>query len=165
MTLFFGDPKNKSGENVITQYSNLVLSVAAGATSDIVNATEIHACPDDERYSYRETPFLAVRKTGGYMDFIHKIEAIEIINPRESLVLGHLEEKIRDRVRRYIELRKPVIGFETQGNYKFYVLSAYRKLSHAPAPPRNRPGPCYYTLDDLLCGDKVVQVASKKMQR
>lgn len=150
---------------MITQYSNLVLSVAAGATSDIVNATEIHACPDDDRYSYRETPFLAVRKIGGYIDFIHKIEDIEIINPRDKLALGHLVEPIRDRVRRYIELRERVIGFETQGNYKFYILKAYRELSHAPAPPRNRPGPCYYTLDDLLCGDKVVQVASKKRQR
>jgi hypothetical protein len=93
---------------MITRSPNLVLSVAAGTTSDIVNVTEIHACPDDERYSYRETPFLAVRRTGGHMDFIHKIESIEILKPHDSLALGHIEETIRDRVRRYIELRERV---------------------------------------------------------
>lgn len=142
-----------------------MLSVAAGATSHIVNTTEIHACPDDERYSYRETPFLAVRRTGGHMDFVYRIESVEMINPRDPLALNRLEESVRDRARRYIELRERVIGFESPGRYRFYVLSPYRELPHAPAPPRNRPGPCYYTLDDLLCGDKVVQVASKKRQR
>lgn len=142
--------------------SNIVLSVAAGISSEYVRSTGIYACPDDERYSYRKTPFLTVRRPGGHMDIVYQIKSIERINPSEPLLLDHLEDSVRDRIRKYIEIRKRCMGFETPGFYRFYVLSPYRELTHSPAPPCNTPGQRYYNLEDLLRGEKLVHVASKK---
>lgn len=137
-----------------------VLSVPVGQTWHLVEAFDVHACPSS--YSYRQTRFIAFRPKGGEMKSVFLIEKIYVFAPNVSLASGVATEH-RGRLRDYIAARVADRLFDGPDQpYRFYMLSreTQMNLPHLPAPARNPQGHCYFTLDSLTSGEKVVPLAS-----
>ena len=138
-----------------------VLSVPVGGTAHLVGAFDVHACPD--RYSYRETPYITFRPKGGEMEAVFPIETIYVFAPSFPLPESVAPEH-RDHLSQYIAARLAEGLFSTPDQpYRFYMLSREKakKLPHLPAPARNPQGHCFFTLEELTRGEKVVSLASE----
>ncbi len=139
-----------------------VISVPASDTIHIIEATNVHACP--ERFpwsSYRETPYMTFRHAGGAMKRLCSIEWTEVL-PQRLGDLRLVPQEYRDRVQTYIERRESEDKFSNDV-FRFYVFSTGNEvpLPQAPRLQRNIQGHCYFWLADLLSGEPIVQVASK----
>lgn len=137
-----------------------VLSVPVGQTWHLVEAFYVHACPNS--YAYRQTRFITFRPTGGEMRAVFLIERIYVFAPNVPLAADVAPEH-RGRLRDYIAARVADRLFARPDQpYRFYVLSRETQtiLPHLPAPARNPQGHCYFTLDSLTSGEKVVALAS-----
>lgn len=145
---------------------NMVLSVPAGETGHFVSSYLIHACPDS--YSYRPTDYLTFRKTGGVMtDILKLVEGqIVILNPFDPTPLDEYKsQSYFDRLRGYVDGRIRQRSFSNEP-YRFYILQKENLtvLTHKPEMMKNPQGHCYFTLDELTSGKKIVEVASSKRE-
>jgi hypothetical protein len=148
-----------------------VLSVAAGNTYEFVMNHLIHACPNDrDGFKYRPSRFICFRKPkGGEMEAIYEIESIIVLNPYELNLDGYLvglDTSITNRIKGYIKERLAKWEFShPREHYRFYILSEKGKidLPHLPRPNVNNPGARYYSLAELKCSNKIVQVESRKI--
>jgi len=144
-----------------------VLSIPAGRTFTLVEKHKIHACPDTSDYNYRPARYMAFRKSGGEMDALYPFEQVLTVDPYDATTVGNLEGDVGKRIVAYIEERHRTAGFRHQGEkYKFYNLLEESKvdLPHRPQMVPNGRGHCYFTLEEMLSGKKVVQLASKTVQ-
>lgn len=147
-------------------YEQEVLSVPAGNTFNMIKKYNIHACPSS--YSYQSPIFITFRnKGGGNKEILYKIDEILLLNPHDfsyKTVLENNKFKYSKRLLDYIEERKSEWKFESNEDYRFYVLSETEQivLKHCPKPAVNNPGPRYYSLAEILSGKSEVKVASMR---
>jgi hypothetical protein len=139
-----------------------ILSLSAGKSYSYILATLIHACPTS--YSYKPAQYLTFRKQGGEMETLYEVEAVFSLKPHDKDAIQRLNPQYRDRVQNYINYRMREWPFPDREDRRFYVLSETDQidLPHKPQLIRNIQGHCYFTLDELLSGSKIVQVASKR---
>lgn len=139
-----------------------VISVPAAHTIHITHATGVHAFLNEFPWSsYRPTPYMTFRPSGGAMKRVYRIEWQGTL-PRLLDDLDNVPEPYRGRVRTYIERRGRDWHF-TGENFKFSVLSLENaiELPHEPRLKNNIQGHCYFWLADLLSGEWIVEVSSK----
>lgn len=147
-------------------YEKEVLSVASGSTFEIIKKYNIHACPAHKSgYNYKDCLFITFREgNGGAMDCLYKIEDIIIINPHNNSFIASIKNsnyQHKDRIIKYIEDRKKTWKFETEDEYRFYILSEEEKiqLPHSPKPDTgNNAGHRYYSLAEMLSGEPLIKV-------
>ncbi len=100
------------------------------------------------------------------MEALYKVEAVFTMEPHDRDATQRLNLKYRGRVQNYINQRMREWPFADREDRRFYVLSETDQidLPHSPQLMRNIQGHCYFTLDELLSGSKIVQVASKRKE-
>lgn len=98
------------------------------------------------------------------METLYKVEKVFIMKPHDRDAIQRLNPEYKDRVQNYINQRIREWPFDDREDRRFYVLSETDQidLPHKPQLMRNVQGHCYFTLDELLSGRKIVQVASKR---
>lgn len=141
-----------------------VLSIPAGRTFTLVEKFKIHACPDTIDYNYRPARYMTFRKPGGEMDALYPFEQVLTVDPYDAPAVENLEDDVGKRIVAYIEERHRTVGFRHRGEkYRFYNLLEENEvdLPHRPQMVPNGRGYCYFTLEEMLSGKKVVQIASK----
>jgi hypothetical protein len=138
-----------------------VLSVPAGQSYPCIAATLVHSCPPS--YPYKPFMYITFRQPGGKMEALYKVESLFILKPHDKSALERLNPTYQGRVQSYIDQRERLWPFADKGYRRFYVLKETEQieLSHKPKLLQNIQGHCYFTLDELLSGKKIVQVASK----
>ncbi|GGJ32435.1 hypothetical protein [Paenibacillus hunanensis] len=143
-----------------------VLSVSAGDTILLTKKHFIHACPHHRRgYQYKPSTFITFRAAqGGEMEFIYKIKNIVVIDPFASnmdKVLEEVEPDFSERIKSYHADRLITkIGFEYKNElYRFYDLDQNDiiELKHLPKPKNNNSGGWYYTVEQLVSGEKIIK--------
>ncbi|MDV4150065.1 HNH endonuclease signature motif containing protein [Clostridium sp. AL.422] len=137
---------------------NIVISIPASGTIDLIYKYQIHAHPDKVGYEYKDVKYYTFRKKGGIMDKLFEIEKIITINPYniDEIKEYNLTSEIENRLKKYIEERLKSFEFEHKGiNYKFYILNYKEKLEHNPKKPSQN-NHCYITLDELHSGKEFV---------
>lgn len=148
----------------VNYYEKEVLSVPAGKTFDLISKFYIHACPNS--YPYKTPLYMTFRKKGGEMDTLYQIEDIVIINPSEDSYKTIIEKstiKEKDRIQNYILQRKAEWRFKAKDeDYRFYILSKKREIKLPHKPKIINSGHCYFSLAELLCGEKDVVVESRE---
>lgn len=152
-------------------YEVEVLSVAAGKTNQLTRNHFVHAFPHNTRgFSYKTPIYITFRSSGGgEMEFLYKTDEIIVLDPLSpslNILLEGIEKDFASRIKEYISARiMGGYGFNHPGNYCFYNLSSKGMihLKHLPKPQINNSGARYYTLAELLKGEKVVVVASQDM--
>lgn len=147
-----------------------VLSVAAGKTHGLTKKHFVHACPHNvQGFSYKTPIFITFRADGGgEMEYLYKIKNIVVLDPFSpslDLILEGIDYDFACRIKGYITDRKNNgFGFNHEGeDYRFYNLSNKDAihLKHLPKPKKNNVGARYYTIAELLKGEKIVEVASQ----
>lgn len=147
-------------------YEVEVLSVSAGKTHELTYKHCIHACPNSAKgYIYKTPLFITFRSGGGgEMHCLYKIDDIVVLDPfTPSLdaVLEGIQHELAARIKTYITERiQGGYGFNHPGEmYRFYDLSRTDLilLQHRPKPEKNAMGARYYTLAELLKGEKIVK--------
>lgn len=132
---------------------NVVLSVSAGDTWEIINQFSIHAHPVKRGFNYRETDLITFRKkNGGAMSAIYKINStfdLNMNNWLKGIESLNLEPIIKANLINYITARYSGLGFEASYPYKFYLLKQYIPLPHMPRPATNNVGARYYSIEAL----------------
>lgn len=147
-------------------YEREVLSLPAGETFAITNATFVHACPDRKRgFQYATPIFLTFRARGGVMERLYRSEDIVVLNPKDETELARLRSSdlpYADRVLAYIARRSAEWKF-SDDDYRFYVLAEHDfiDLAHRPRKPKLR-GHCYFTIAELLKGHRDVVPESQR---
>ncbi|WP_017381885.1 hypothetical protein [Paenisporosarcina sp. TG-14] len=150
-------------------YEVEVLSVAAGKTHELTKKHFVHACPHNAKGFLYKTPiYMTFRSSGGgEMEFLYKTEEIVVLNPLSpslDISLEGIQKDFATRIKEYITDRIEGFGFTHQGeDYRFYNLSSKDviHLKHLPKPPANNSGARYYSIAELIKGEKVVSVASQ----
>lgn len=144
-------------------YEVEVLSVPAGSTSEIVEETFIHACPDTKGFSYKVPLRIAFRQRGGgAMPRLHKVVDIVTFDPRDSVAREAALEasystEVRDRLVAYLNARDRGFGWGDSGApCRFYILDPdeFIDLPHRPRPEKSSQGHMYFRLCDLLDREK-----------
>lgn len=139
-------------------FKNIVISIPASGTIDLIYKYQIHAHPDKLGYEYKDVKYYTFRRKGGIMDKLFEIEKIITINPYniDDIKEYNLKPEIENRVKEYIEERLRSFKFEhTDINYKFYILNYKEELKHKPKKPKQN-NQCYITLDELRSGKQLV---------
>lgn len=142
-----------------------VLSVPAGKTFDIVDRYHIHAHPDSKSYNYAKTNYISFRQSGGgAMKSIFTIDETFLINMEDwenEIQKLQLDPLIKIQLTGYINERMDGLKFEQASIYKFYHLKHYCSLPNHPHPERNNPGGWYYSLNELLTSDGIVETMNR----
>ncbi len=155
----------------MSAYEAEVLSVSAGDTVLLINKYFIHACPhNSSRYQYKNSEFITFRAAkGGEMQFLYRIKSIVVFDPYTSNLdeaLEGVEADFAKRIKGYHAGRSITsLGFEKKNEpYRFYDLDQNDiiELKHLPKPLENNSGGWYYTLEELVKGHKIVQIANKQ---
>lgn len=139
-------------------FKNVVISIPASGTIDLIYKYQIHAHPDKLGYEYKDVKYYTFRRKGGIMDKLFEIENIITMNPYniDDIKEYNLTPEIENRVKKYIEERLSSFNFEHKDiNYKFYILNYKEELEHKPKKP-NQNNQCYITLDELHSGKELV---------
>ncbi|MFR2796963.1 MAG: hypothetical protein ACLTBI_07635 [Romboutsia timonensis] len=139
-------------------FKNIVISIPASGTIDLIYKYQIHAHPDKVGYEYKDVQYYTFRKKGGIMEKLFEIEKIITINPYniDEIKKYNLTSEVEHRVRKYVEERLKSFKFEHKGiNYKFYILNYKEDLKHNPKKPCQN-NHCYITLDELHSGKEFV---------
>jgi hypothetical protein len=136
-----------------------ILSVPAGNTFNIIEATNVHACPNRRGYNYKITSYITFRKPEGIMESIYLIEDIIILNPFNKESIEAITPKYKKQVSSYIRERLQGIGFDDE-DYRFYILSDKEELPHAPFR-ENVLNQRYFTFDELRSGNKHVRTVNE----
>ncbi|PUB09926.1 hypothetical protein [Paenisporosarcina sp. OV554] len=131
-----------------------VISIPAAKTLDIIKKYLIHAHPHPRKY--KESQYVAFRKTGGVMDTLYSVQQELVIKPEaqnteEQLI--DLDSDIKERVLGYIHERKHTFRFGEKEEYKFYILIKEQDLQHMPRPIEgNRQSHTYYSFEEITSG-------------
>lgn len=149
-----------------------VLSIPAGDSYNFINKYKIHACPD--YYTYRYSEFVTFRSyDNGIMEFISNLSTAKIFC-LASLDIENLENILKEkynithdeysRLKNYIEDRKRVYTHHEE-NLRFYIFekSKLLYLNHKPRLFKNIQGHTYFDLEDLISGQEIVVIKSKKL--
>ena len=127
-----------------TKGSEIVLSVSAGNTVELINKYGIHAHPLKRGYNYRDTNYITFRRSsGGVMEDIYLIEKkfiLEMKNWYTQLETLDISKENKDHIARYITDRYKVFEFNKAPKYQFYILEHQRKLNNQPRPSKNNTG-------------------------
>jgi hypothetical protein len=151
-------------------YEVEVLSVAAGKTHELTKKHFIHACPHYTKGFLYKTPIYITFRSGGggEMELLYKIDEIIVLDPLSpslNISLEGVQIDFASRIKKYISDRiKGGFGFNHPGEeYRFYNLCSKGviHLKHLPKPLNNNAGARYYSIAELLKGEKVVVVESK----
>ncbi len=147
-----------TGIQTMKFYEEEVLSVAAGATINLVQQHQVYVCPDTPAYNYRKSIFMAFRAQQGIMKDLYRVLDVVIINPLNPGELrafqnSSYDQSMKQQILNYIAAapsRGNTAAF-TNTPQRFYVLDASTiPLPNAPRPKRNNPGARYYCLHDIL---------------
>ena len=86
-------------------FKNIVISIPASGTIDLIYKYQIHAHPDKLGYEYKDVKYYTFRRNGGIMDKLFEIEKIITINPYniDDIKEYNLKPEIENRVKEYIE--------------------------------------------------------------
>ena len=130
---------------------DLVLSVPAGKTYDLILKHFIYSCPDLPAWFYKPTEFIAFRTAEDYMERIFNIAQVIKVNPLNIATASELSESIRIKIRNYIDDAKPRSVMEKSGNYRFYILHEKDvvKLPHSPHTKDRLQGAHYFSFKQL----------------
>jgi len=141
-------------------YEEEVLSIPAGKSIEFIKNHNIHSCPDNKRgYSYKDSIFMAFREKGSVMDRLYKVDQVIILNPNSpSIDKEILDTKYHERLKGYIDERKQNWEFSSESKYRFYILSDSNQivLKHKPKPKSSSQGHRYFTLSEILSGNKLI---------
>lgn len=141
--------------------NEIVLSVSAGDTVELVDKYGIHAHPVKKGYNYRDTNVITFRRShGGVMENVYLIKkkfVLEMKNWNYQLEVLNLSEEHKVKIKNYIIDRYRVFDFDKAAKYKFYILEHEIKLSNKPRPVRNNTGGRYYTISDLINSEGTVE--------
>lgn len=149
--------------------NDLVLSVPAGGTFDLIEKYHVHAFPNKKSYNYKKTFYITFRqKGGGMMRRVYKIVEKIKMNPHiHNSIKSSLETNpmYAGRLKGYITERIKDFGFEQGDEYLFYLLSTEEiiDLPHLPRPQANNAGPRYYSLSTLTSGNEIIHSKSVKL--
>jgi len=152
-------------------YEVEVLSVAAGKTKELTKNYFVHAFPHNKRgFSYKTPIYITFRSGGGgEMEYLYKTDetiVLDPLSPSLNILLEGVQIDFASRIKEYISARiKGGFGFNHPGEYRFYNLSSKGviHLKHLPKPQSNNSGARYYSLAELLRGEKIVFVESKEI--
>lgn len=139
-------------------FNNIVISIPASGTIDLIYKYQIHAHPDKAGYEYKDVQYYTFRRKGGIMDKLFEIEQIITINPYniDEIKKYNLTPEVENRLKKYIEERCKSFKFEHKDiDYKFYILNYKENLEHNPKKPGQN-NQCYITLDELHSGKEFV---------
>lgn len=139
-------------------FENIVISIPASGTIDLIYKYQIHAHPDKVGYEYKDVRYYTFRKKGGVMDKLFEIEKIITINPYniDEIKQYNLTSEIENRLKNYIKERRESFKFEHKNiKYKFYILNYKENLEHNPKKPRQN-NHCYISLDELHSGKEFI---------
>ncbi|WP_322925110.1 hypothetical protein [Paenibacillus campi] len=151
--------------NGMNFYEVEVLSVAAGKTLPLTKDYFIHACPHHLKgFNYKKPIYITFRSAGGgEMEFLYKIKDIVVLDPCSAnldVALDGIEADFAERIKKYIQGRvATTFGFEKANEeYRFYNLDQRDRihLKHLPKPKVNNSGARYYTIAQLVKGDKIM---------
>jgi hypothetical protein len=135
-----------------------VISIPAGKTQDIIKKYLIHAHPHPR--TYKDAEYMTLRKVGGIMDTLYKVEHELILKPKQLNVeeaFIHLGGDTIERLLGYIHERKYTFGFGEKEEYKFYVLKVEQHLNHLPKPKEgNLQSHTYYTVEEITSGKREI---------
>lgn len=135
-----------------------VLTLPASGTCKIIYEHSIHAFPHPK--SYKETPYVAFRETGGFIEKLYTVCDRIVLSPAYNPTqteLAHFGPQIQQRILTYIEDRKKGFGFEkTDQAYMFWVLDQEITLPHRPKVTPNTPGYQYFSYEDFISGEPVI---------
>lgn len=153
-----------------------VLSIPAGKSYDLIKRYNIHACPESKDYTYKDSEFVTFRSAGGgVMEFIFDLSKAKVF-PLESLDIENSENFLKEkynitfeeylRLKDYIKARKKVYTHHEE-NLRFYIFdkSNISYLNHQPRLEKNIQGHTYFDLEELISGQEIVQIKSKKQTR
>ena len=144
-----------------------VISFPASNTYELIQKTLIHAHPIKKGFPNKVTPYITIRRTGGYMDNIYRVcRTIEIIPDEKSLEKLELTVQERDRLKEYYSIRKESFDFKTKDTlYRFYFLEIYIQIEPAFQMKPNLQSYKYYSLSDFGCDnldDKIIDDVDEK---
>ncbi|HHX61624.1 MAG TPA: EVE domain-containing protein [Epulopiscium sp.] len=133
-------------------FNQKILSLPASGTYDIITDTFIHAHPATPSYSYKDTPLITFRKTGGIMETLYTVsKTIEIVPSRADEIID-LDYNEKGNLKKYIERRAKGFGFTDDIQYKFYFLSPKYVLNEGFILSPNHQSQTYYSLEEVIRG-------------
>ncbi len=138
--------------------TEIVLSVPAGRSYDLVMEHAVYSCPDSKNYRYRRTRLITFRTAEGWMEVIYRIAVVHRADPRNLDAARAIPQPARERIRAYLVGAKTRRILVTPGSYRFYLLDENSgcRLSHKPRTARRLPGDAYFHFGDLTKGDRLV---------
>ncbi|WP_226658977.1 hypothetical protein [Pseudalkalibacillus hwajinpoensis] len=135
-----------------------VLTLPASGTSKIIYEHKIHAFPS--HYLYKETPYVAFRERGGFVETIYTVRDRLVLMPPynpTSADLTRFDLQTQERILTYIQDRKKGFGFEKPGQaYMFWILELETPLPHRPKVTPNTPGRQYFSYEDFNSRNQVI---------
>jgi hypothetical protein len=137
---------------------DLVLSVPAGKSYDLILEHFIYSCPDNKNYQYDETELVTFRTVEGKMEKLFRIARVIRLDPRDVDAAFEVPSDFRERIKGYISVATNRGILQTEGPYRFYILDeeAVSNLAHAPHARQRLEGDHYFSRAELASGKAVV---------
>lgn len=138
-----------------------VLSIPAGGTFQLIKNYEVHAFPNPRSYDY--SGYVTFRRKGGIMESLYSVEKTIVINLEEDWLeqFSHLEDKIIDRLNKYIIEREKHFGF-SKPEFMFWILEKIEDLYHEPRPVQGYNNHVYFSYEEITSGKGIVIIDSNK---
>jgi len=134
----------------------VILSVPAGKSYDLILKHKIYSCPDTDRYEYVVTNFMTFRSAEGWMERVFTIIAVHTVNPEFVSEARDLAPDSRNRIIAYCQEATHVGVLKHEGDYRFYFVEAHSALPLKPSTEPRPPGAAYYYYRELRGNQAVV---------
>lgn len=137
---------------------NVVISIPASGTIELIYKYQIHAHPDKAGYGYKNTQYYTFRKSGGIMEKLYTLDNVVTIDPYNTSELEtyDIDVESKQRILKYINERIDSYKFENKDTkYKFYILNYNSDLNHKPRKPGQN-NHCYISIDEIKSGKEFV---------
>src|SRR5689334_11848642 len=103
--------------------TDLVLSVPAGKTYDLILEHFIYSCPDDSRYAYDDSDLITFRRADGTMERLFKIARVVQAVPMDIHATYGLPVGLQERIAGYISVARNKRVIQDPGQpFRFYIL-------------------------------------------
>lgn len=129
--------------------SQVVLSLPASGTYELVTDTLVHAHPVKPAYNYKYTDLITFRKKSGVMERVYSVDKIIEINPHKELAVQGLSNIEQERLQKYIDIRSNTFLFKEPTAYRFYLLREKYSFKKPFVLSPNHQGYTYYTIQDI----------------
>lgn len=129
--------------------NQVVLSLPASGTYELITDTLVHAHPVKPAYNYKCTDLITFRKKGGIMERVYSVDKIIEINPHEEVEVQGLSNIEQDRLQKYVGIRANTFLFKEPTPYRFYLLREKYSFKTPFVLSPNHQGYTYYTLQDI----------------